>query len=146
MLNESMFEECLMEILDEAEERGLFDEDSTYSIYNEDGSTWSKKGSKVVKSKEATRNWLQSMAALAMARSKGDADYAQLVKASRKRKMLIEKINKKYRGSALQKAKKQLRDYKGTSKITFDSKTPSSAATIKQAKHGPNASKSTKIG
>lgn len=138
-----MFEQGLMEILDEAERRGLFDEDDTYTIYNED-STWNKKGSKVVKSKEATRNWLQSMAAINMARARGDNDYAQLVKASRKRKMLIEKINKKYKASALKKAKDEIKNYKGTSKISFNNKVNSSQATIKPIKHGPNASINTK--
>jgi hypothetical protein len=133
------FAEAVEYIINEAVAMGmdLFEEPSTYDIYNEAVYTGRKAdGSHGVSFRDKTwqTNLMTSKLALARAKSKGDADYKKYVQFTKKRKELLARINKKYKSSSTREAKKIVKQMKKSSSMKAPKAVNTSSSVSKAVK------------
>lgn len=100
-----------------AENYDFSQENESYSTYNEATLYKGKLANRNLWDADHVKNHAASMAAIAAAKANNDANYKELVKVSRKRKKLIEAINKKYRSLGKKAAKSAFKTASKTSSL-----------------------------
>ena len=100
------------------QENGISSEDfDTYSVYNEAQIYTGKEGGHVFRTKEAFKNQVMAMSAIAAAKEKKDPKIAKLQKINKQRRMLIDQIVKQYSSAGRKGVKKALKGAKKTSTL-----------------------------